>query len=145
MGLGEMVRGWVEAFVYKGSTLIHHDFVIVLQEERCCSSGASQPNNECTFVDEMIGPYLCSWIEQEDRLQSFNISINGSDVSALAQIAIGTGVGQIVFTGESTVLLSNDVIDMKWDGSRGPRKHAVLATMHGSGSNEINPGLSHAR
>lgn len=73
------------------------------------ASLGSQSDDPLTLKDEMFGPDLCVWIEQETEL--CGLRINRAEVSPFVPIAAPASIGQIVHVSLAAMLFTYDMID----------------------------------
>ncbi len=86
-----------------------------------------------TFLDggyrgcEVNSPVIFPWMEKPSDLPACRI--DPGKIRTLFQVATPAGKGEIIELGQATVLLGDDMFDVKWQVERNLRNAAILATV----------------
>jgi len=94
-----------------------------------------------SFPPEVLRPAMPSWVEQSSEL--FRPWIDSSEVRPLVEVASQAGEGEVAEGCSTSVLLCNNVLDLKRREVMGFREAAVFAATSGPPPNMLLYGFRH--
>ena len=95
------------------------------------------------FPAEVFAPDILAWMKQLDCNIRLAIRIDSGDIRPLEAVAIEATQCQILSNGLSTVLLSDNVVNLKWKPCVGGWKQALLTPMLRTVPDQILKRLLH--
>jgi hypothetical protein len=88
--------------------------IVNAQQSNCCAANLGQFFQSWSIPDKVFSPFIAPGMEQAN--DSAAVRIDPGNVRPLEAIAMDAGEGQIIRYGWSTMLLSDNVINLEWRG-----------------------------
>ena len=114
-----------------------------LQQMNRCTSGRRLGNQSSTIPGEMLVPLLPSWMKQWNNL--IGDRVDARQVRPFVAIAVATRESQVFQYGGTTVLLGDDVVELKRQFSKRFRKSTILAAVTGPDADGFVNRFVHGR
>lgn len=100
-----------------------------LQQMNRCTSRRRLGNQSSTIPGEMLVPLLPSWMKQRNDL--IRDRVDARQVRPLVAVAVAARESQVFQHGGTTVLLGDDVVELKRQFSERFRETTILAAVTG--------------
>ena len=118
-----------DALLHQQATYGNGVGAIDLQQMNRCASGRRLGENSSAIPAEMLVPLLPSWMKQRDDLSGGRV--DPRQIRPFVAVAVAARKSQVFQYGRATVLLSDDVVEVKRQFSESFREAAILAAVIG--------------